>query len=148
MKEYTSPPLVEMYIDTQWKTMQSFLEMLKNRTSVCAKSPQSCPTLCNPVDCSPPGPLPVGLSRQEYWSGLPCSPPGDCPNPGIKATPLMSPGLAGRFFTTSANWETPELKMLQFTSGYAAKESKLSISKRDLHSRFHCAFFTVAKIWK
>ena len=30
---------------------------------------QSCPTLCNPIDCSPPGPLSMGLSRQEYWSG-------------------------------------------------------------------------------
>ena len=30
-------------------------------------------------------PLPVGFSRQEYWSGLPCPPPGDLPNPGIKA---------------------------------------------------------------
>ena len=29
-------------------------------------------------------PLSVGFSRQEYWSGLPCSPPGDLPKPGIK----------------------------------------------------------------
>ena len=29
-------------------------------------------------------PLSMGFSRQEYWSGLPCSPPGDLPNPGIK----------------------------------------------------------------
>ena len=28
-------------------------------------------------------PLPMGFSRQEYWSGLPCPPPGDLPNPGI-----------------------------------------------------------------
>ena len=32
---------------------------------------QSCPTLCNPMDCSPPGSLSVGFPRQEYWSGLP-----------------------------------------------------------------------------
>ena len=103
-----------------------------------AKSLQSCPTLCNPIDCSPPGspipgilqartlewvaisfsnawkwkvkvkllsrawllatpwaaayqaPLPMGFSRQEYWSGL----------------PLPSPsGLAGGFFSTSATWK-------------------------------------------
>ena len=36
-------------------------------------------------------PLSVGFSRQEDWSGLPCSPPGDLPNPGIKPTSLMSP---------------------------------------------------------
>ena len=29
-------------------------------------------------------PLSMGLSRQEYWSGLPCPPPGVPPNPGIK----------------------------------------------------------------
>ena len=30
--------------------------------------------LCNPMDCSLPGPLSMGFSRQEYWSGLPCPP--------------------------------------------------------------------------
>ena len=44
----------------------------------------------------------VGFSRQEYWSGLPSLPPGHLPNPGVKPTPLLSPALAGRFFTTSA----------------------------------------------
>ena len=41
-------------------------------------------------------PLSMGFSRQEYWSGLPCPPPRDIPNPGIKPTSLMSPALAGR----------------------------------------------------
>ena len=40
------------------------------------------------------------FSRQEYWSGLPCPPPGDLPNLGIKPISLMSPALAGWFFTT------------------------------------------------
>ena len=44
-------------------------------------------------------PLPRGFSRQEYWSGLPCLPPGDLPNPGIEPVSLMSLGLTGRFFT-------------------------------------------------
>ena len=35
--------------------------------------PQSCPTLSDPMDCSPPGPLSMGFSRQEYWSGVPLS---------------------------------------------------------------------------
>jgi len=47
----------------------------------------------------------TGFSRQEYWSGLPCPPPGDLPNPGIKLGSLMSPALAAEFFTTSATWE-------------------------------------------
>jgi len=33
------------------------------------------------------------FSRQEYWSGLPFSPPGDLTNPGIKPTSLTSPAL-------------------------------------------------------
>ena len=45
---------------------------------------QSCPILCNPVDCSLPGSWSMGFSRQEYWSGLPFPSPGDIPNPGIK----------------------------------------------------------------
>ena len=45
------------------------------------------------------------LSKQEYWSGLPCPPPGDLPNPGIESMSLMSPALAGGFLTTSATWE-------------------------------------------
>ena len=57
----------------------------------CAKLLQSCPTLCDSMDCGPPR-LPVGsISRQEYWSGLPCPPPGDLLEPGIKPTSLMSP---------------------------------------------------------
>ena len=39
----------------------------------------------------------MGFPRQEYWSGLPCPPPGDLPNPGEE---LRSPALVGRFFTT------------------------------------------------
>ena len=50
-------------------------------------------------------PLSVGFSRQEYWSGLPCPSPGDLPNPGIEPTSLMSPSLAGGFFTASTTWE-------------------------------------------
>ena len=42
-------------------------------------------------------PLFMGLSRQEYWSRFPCSPPGDLPDPRIEPA---SPALAGRFFTT------------------------------------------------
>ena len=46
-------------------------------------------------------PLSLGFSRQEYWSGLPCSPPGDLPDPGIEILSLVAPASAGRSFTTS-----------------------------------------------
>ena len=45
------------------------------------------------------------FSRQEYWSGLPCPPPGDLTNPWMDPDSLTSPALAGGFFTTSATWE-------------------------------------------
>ena len=51
---------------------------------------------------------PWGFSRQEYWSGLPCPPPGDLPHPGIEPVSLVSPAVADEFFTTSATWEAPE----------------------------------------
>ena len=57
----------------------------------------------------------MGFSRQEYFSGLPCPPSGDLPNPGIEPVSLMSPTLAGGFFTTSATWEAPS-SQIQFSS--------------------------------
>ena len=50
-------------------------------------------------------PLSMESSKHEYWSGLPCPPPGNLPNPEIESEYLMSPALAGGFFTTRATWE-------------------------------------------
>ena len=47
-------------------------------------------------------PLFMGFVRQKYWSGLPCPPPGDLPDPGIELPSPVSPALAGRFFTREA----------------------------------------------
>ena len=63
----------------------------------------------------------LGFSREEYWSGLPHPPPGgsswsgDLPDPGIESTSLMSPILAGIFFTTSSTWEGPCYVSVQFS---------------------------------
>ena len=46
-------------------------------------------------------PLSRGFSRQEYWSGLPCPPPGDLPDSGIEPVSLASSALAGIFFIIS-----------------------------------------------
>ena len=55
-------------------------------------------------------PLSMGFSGQEYWSGLPCPPPGifstQGSNPGLDL--LTSPVFAGRFFTTDTTWEAVE----------------------------------------
>ena len=58
-------------------------------------------------------PLSMGLSRQEYGSGLPFSTPGDLPNPGTEPVSLMSLALAGRFFTTSTTWEAHDSSLLK-----------------------------------
>ena len=53
-------------------------------------------------------PLSMGFSRQDYWSGLPFSSPENLPDGWIEPMSLMSPALAGRFFTTSTTWEVPD----------------------------------------
>ena len=68
-------------------------------------------------------PLSVGFSRQEYWSGLPCPPPGDLPNPGVKPTSLKSPALAGGFFTTSTTWGAQEQAQSVTRSGSVIRAS-------------------------
>ena len=45
---------------------------------------QSCPTLCNSMDCNLPDSSVMKFPRLEYWSGLPCPPPGELPNPRIE----------------------------------------------------------------
>ena len=79
--------------------------------------------LCDPMDRSPLAPLCMGFSRQEYWSGLPCPPPGDLPDPGAEP---RSPSLhraarthccvrttAGHFFLSFtpnvSAWDQPQL---------------------------------------
>ena len=47
----------------------------------------------------------MGFCRQEHWSGLPCPPPGDLPDPEITPVSLMSPAVVIWFFNTRATWE-------------------------------------------
>ena len=64
----------------------------------------------------------MGFSRQEYWSGLPCPPPGDLPDPGI-----MSPALTGGFFMTSATWESILYIVLCILGFPGGSDSKASV---------------------
>ena len=83
--------------------------------SLCLNNPEACvcvPSRFSRVRLSETpwivslhAPLSMGLSRQEYWSGLPCLLPGDLPDPGIKLLSLLSPASGGGFFTTSITWE-------------------------------------------
>ena len=74
-------------------------------------------------------PLCRGFSRQEYWSGLPCPPPGGLPDPGVEPTPLTSPALAGKFFTTSATWEAPD-KFMDINKSYSHTQIKILTAPR------------------
>ena len=58
-----------------------------------------------PWTVAPQAPLSRGSLQAKYWSGLPCPPPGDLPDPGIELASIMSLALEVRFFTTSATWE-------------------------------------------
>ena len=57
------------------------------------------------MDHSPTGSSVLGFSRQEHWSGWPCPPPGDLPDPGTELESLTSPALTGRFLPTGATGE-------------------------------------------
>ena len=50
----------------------------------------------------------MGFSRQEYWSGLPCPPPGDLPDPGIRPMSPASPALQADSLPLSHR-ESPEI---------------------------------------
>ena len=73
-------------------------------------------------------PLPMGFFRQEYWSGLPCPPSRELPISGIKLRSLISPEIAGGFFTIRATWEAP------FSS------SALKYTQIYHPAVFHCCF--------
>ena len=59
----------------------------------------------------------MGFSRKESWSGLPCPPPGDLPDPGTEPPSLTSLAFAGRFSTNSATWD------VHYPSGRTTGES-------------------------
>ena len=72
---------------------------------MCAKSLQLCPTLFDPVDCSPPGSSVHGIlqARTLEWVTMPSSRGSSEPRDQAHISSVSS--LAGGFFTTSAAWE-------------------------------------------
>ena len=63
-------------------------------------------------------PLSMGFSRQEHWSGLPCPPSGDLPDPGIKPASLVSHCIDTRILYYCTTWEAPlcSISSVQFSS--------------------------------
>ena len=82
---------------------------------VCAKSLSRVQFFTTPWTVACQASLSMIFSRQEYWSGFPCPPPEDFPNPGTKPLSLSSPALAGGFFTASTTWEAPVGRISQFS---------------------------------
>ena len=76
---------------------------------VCAQLHPTFWLFVTPWTVARQAPLSTGFPRQEYWSGLPCPPPGDLPDPGIEPSSPSSPALARGFFAASATREALEL---------------------------------------
>ena len=70
----------------------------------CFNCVQLFATLWTVAHKAPPS---MGFSRKEYWSGLPCPPPGDLQDPGTESMSPVSPAVAGMLFIASATWEVP-----------------------------------------
>ena len=84
------PNLLQKSLETSEKTPK----MISFRfVCVCAEVLPSCPTLCDPMDCSMPTYLSMEFSRQENWGGLPCPPPGNLSNPGFEPVSPVAPEL-------------------------------------------------------
>ena len=62
-------------------------------------------TLCDPMDCSLAGSSVHGILQAGILEWLPCPPPGNLPDPGIRPASFMSLALAGGFFIPNATWE-------------------------------------------
>ena len=76
-------------------------------------------------------PLSMGVSRQEYWSGLPCTSPGD-----ISDLHLLSPVLAGSFFTTSVTWEAQISCIIWWYLTYESESHSVVPNSLPLHGLY------------
>ena len=105
------------------------------------KSLQSCPTLCDPMDCSPPGSSVHGILQPRILEWLPFPSPGDLPNPGIAPLSPTCPALAGKFLNTSTTAATAAAKPLSrvrlfatpWTAAYQAPPS-MGFSRQEYWS--------------
>ena len=123
-------PIYSISITSSRVICHSFLTGLPNMC-LCAKLLQSCPTLCNPMDCSLPGSCVHGIlqARIQEWVAM-FSSRGSLPDPGIKPKSLLSLALAGGFFT----WESGELPPPKYTYAYI---QIISVSKMQIRSCHH-----------
>ena len=92
-------------------------KMLSEPLKVRVLLAQLCPTLCDPVDYSPPGSSVHGILQPRIleWVAMPS--PGDLPDSEMEPTSPVSPALAGRFFTTEPpGKDNPMQRLLRFSA--------------------------------
>ena len=90
-----------------WESIRSVNSQLSSHPEcVHAQSLQTCPTLCDPMDCSPPGSSVHGIlqARILEWVAVPSS--WGSSQPRVRTRSLRSPALAAEFFTAGATWLT------------------------------------------
>ena len=100
---------------------QRFLRLDTKSVHMCA---QSCPTLCTLWTVARQAPLSMGFPRQEHWRGSPFPSPGDLLNPGTEPASLVSPALAGGFFSTA-----PPGKLIPKVLSIKGKTDKFDVLK-------------------
>ena len=107
--------LVCLYIVRLFANVVIFITL---HTCVHAKLLQSCQLFAIPWTTALQDPLSVEFPSQEYWSGLPYSPPGDIPKSVMEPMSL----IAGEFFTTRVAWEAHlpyHINKIQYHCGYS-----------------------------
>ena len=87
-------------------------------TTACAESLQSCPTLCDPMDCSPLGSSVHGILQAKILEWVACPSPGNLPNLGTEPVSLMPCVLASRLLTPDATREVLAVCMLNLMERY------------------------------
>ena len=96
-----------------WHCEAGYLHHLESPINYyCCSATKSCLTLCNPWTIACKAALSMGLSRQEYWSGFPCPPPGDLSNPGMEPVSLVSFALQADSLSTAPPEESMLLLLL------------------------------------
>ena len=104
---FREPQITGLAVEVPATNVLAYYGVISGSCEVCmhAHLLQSCLTHCESMECSLPGFSVHRILQARIWSGLPCPPQRDLPNPGIEPMSPMSLALAGSFFTTSATSE-------------------------------------------
>ena len=121
------------YIQKEWKSIWKEMVLVFTLPFyLCAWSLSHVQLLATPCTVARQAPLSMGFSRQEYWSGLPCPPPGDLPYPGIEP---RSPALQGILYRLTHQRGPPymeiHLKIWQSSGREAPKGGDICINIAD-----------------